>query len=69
MSVKINLGFCGLLTITFITLRLCNVIDWNWFWILSPLWIPITFYIFLILFIFLSGYVASVLISFGRNGR
>lgn len=31
-----GLGFAGLLTIVFIVLKLCNVINWNWFWVLSP---------------------------------
>lgn len=30
-------GFCGLLTIVFIVLKLCNVISWSWFWVCSPL--------------------------------
>lgn len=36
-----GIGFCGLLTIAFIVLKLCNVITWSWWWVLSPLWIPI----------------------------
>ena len=35
-----GIGFCGMLTILFIGLKLCNVIDWSWCWVLSPLWIP-----------------------------
>ena len=34
-----GIGFCGLLTIAFIVLKLCNVITWSWVWVLSPLWI------------------------------
>lgn len=34
-----GIGFVGLLTIVFITLKLTNVIAWNWWWVLSPLWI------------------------------
>lgn len=29
----------GLLTIAFVVLKLCNVIKWSWWWVLSPLWI------------------------------
>lgn len=36
-----GIGFCGLLTIAFIVLKLCNVIAWSWVWVLSPLWIPV----------------------------
>lgn len=42
-NIKIQLGclpgFTTLLTIVFITLKLCNVINWSWIWILSPIWI------------------------------
>lgn len=34
-----GIGFGGLLTIAFIVLKLCHVIDWSWLWVLSPLWI------------------------------
>lgn len=25
----------------FIALKLCGVIDWSWWWVLSPLWITV----------------------------
>lgn len=34
-----GIGFCGLLTILFIGLKLTGYIDWSWFWVLSPLFI------------------------------
>ena len=37
-----GIGFCGLLTIAFIVLKLCGVITWSWLWVLSPLWISTT---------------------------
>ena len=37
-----GIGFLGLLTIVFITLKLTNYIDWSWWRVLSPLWIPIS---------------------------
>ena len=35
-----GIGFCGLLTIVFIVLKLCKVITWSWLWVLAPVWIP-----------------------------
>lgn len=29
----------SLLLVLFIGLKLCNVIDWSWWWVMSPLWI------------------------------
>jgi ABC-type nickel/cobalt efflux system permease component RcnA len=31
-----GIGFVGLLTIVFITLKLTGYIDWSWWWVLSP---------------------------------
>lgn len=45
-----GIGFGGLLTLTFIVLKLCNVIQWSWWWVLSPIWIGL---IILILFVVL----------------
>lgn len=36
-----GIGFAGLLTILFIGLKLTNYIDWSWWWVLSPLWLPL----------------------------
>jgi len=40
VSVQIGPGFCGLLAILFIGLKLTDHIAWSWLWVLSPLWIP-----------------------------
>ena len=34
-----GLSFSGVLTLIFITLKLCGVISWSWVWVLAPLWI------------------------------
>jgi len=36
-----GISFMGMLTILFITLKLTNYIDWSWWWILSPMWLPL----------------------------
>lgn len=41
-KITIQLGsFPTLLAIAFIVLKLCKVITWSWWWVLSPLWVPI----------------------------
>lgn len=32
------MGFCSLLAVLFIGLKLCGVIAWSWWLVLSPLW-------------------------------
>lgn len=44
-DVKVNggIGFAGLLAIVFIVLKLTKVIDWSWWWVTCPLWLPWAF--------------------------
>jgi Flp pilus assembly protein TadB len=37
--------FTELLALLFIGLKLGGVIDWSWWWVLSPIWIPIGLFI------------------------
>ena len=34
-----GVSFAGALTIAFVVLKLCGVIDWDWLWVLAPLWV------------------------------
>ena len=56
-----GIGFVGLLTIVFITLKLTNYINWSWWWVLAPIWgtIVIAIVVFLI----------AVAISVSNNRR
>jgi len=46
-----GIGFFGVLAIVFIVLKLTNNINWSWWWVLGPLWIPITFVLFISLLV------------------
>ena len=47
-KINIDLGFFTVLTLIFITLKLCKVINWSWIWVLAPMWIPVGLIIFII---------------------
>ena len=36
-----GMGFCSALGLLFIALKLLHQIEWSWWWVLSPLWIPV----------------------------
>lgn len=36
-----GLGFGTVLFLIFLVLKLTNTIDWSWWWVTSPLWIPV----------------------------
>ena len=37
---NVGIGFMGLLTIVFITLKLTGYVTWPWWLVLSPIWAP-----------------------------
>ena len=51
----VGLGFVDALTLLFIALKLTGQIDWNWIWVLSPIWISISFLAVLAVVILLIG--------------
>ncbi len=51
----VGLGFVDALTLLFIALKLTGQIDWNWIWVLSPIWISISFLAVLATVILLIG--------------
>ena len=36
-----GLGFFGALQIVLIVLKLCKVINWSWWWVLTPIWVEL----------------------------
>jgi hypothetical protein len=49
-----SLNFTSLLTILFIGLKLMGYITWSWWWVLSPLWLPLA--------IVIGGYLVVMLV-------
>jgi hypothetical protein len=37
MKIKLDMGLPTILTIIFVTLKLCGVIAWSWWWVFSPI--------------------------------
>lgn len=50
-TVSGGIGFSGLLTIVFIVLKLCGVINWSWIWVFSPMWISAALCVAILIFI------------------
>lgn len=58
-----GVGFCGFLTLIFITLKLTNNIDWSWWWVLSPLWIPVA----IVLAVAVVVILLAIIAGFGKG--
>jgi hypothetical protein len=64
MSTKSNSGtglsLSAVLFIVFLVLKLTGNIDWSWWWVTSPLWIPLALGLALVGFVFLVIIVALI---------
>jgi len=54
-----GIGFFGLLTVLFIGLKLTGFITWSWWWVLSPLWGGLIFWILILLIIALIAVIVG----------
>lgn len=36
-----EIGIGGIIFVVFLILKLCGIIDWSWWWVIAPLWMPI----------------------------
>jgi len=48
-----GLGLGTILFLIFLVLKLTNYIDWSWWWVFSPLWIPLVLIGLILLIIYL----------------
>ena len=55
-----GISFTGALTILFIGLKLGHVINWSWWWVLSPIWISALFVFSIILIVAVVAVIAQL---------
>lgn len=64
-TTTIDIGFTSLLAILFIAFKLSHIIDWSWWWVLAPIWIPIA----LVLIFFALGVARGLLVELFKPKR
>ncbi len=52
-----GMSFGSVLTLVFIILKLTDVIDWSWWWVLSPIWISVAI---VFVMVFVMVFVATI---------
>lgn len=62
-------SFLGLLFVVFLVLKLTGVIDWSWWWVTSPLWLPAVLIVAGLLFVTVIGLVIYTVVSSVRKKR
>ena len=64
-----GITFLGALTILFIGLKLTDYIDWSWFWVLAPTWMPIALLLGIIGVVLLVAAVAVGVEAVSSSGK
>ena len=64
-----GIGFCGLLAVAFIVLKLTGVINWSWLWVRAPIWIPTAITLTIIVTVLIVVLVKETLRALERRRR
>ncbi len=51
-STSSGVGIAGLLGVAFVVLKLTGYIDWSWWWVTAPFWLPIVLGLSFLVFYF-----------------
>ena len=50
-----SISLCNMMFIAFLVLKLCHVIEWSWWWVTAPLWMPVAIAIIVAILVVGSG--------------
>jgi phosphoglycerol transferase MdoB-like AlkP superfamily enzyme len=67
-TIQVGPGLPVLLFITFLVLKLTEVIDWSWWWVTAPLWAPLAF-ILVVVVLWIAIVMPIALIASTPRGR
>lgn len=56
-----GIGVLGMLLAAFVVLKLTRVIGWSWWWVVSPVWIPVL--------VFFLGLGIVTVVYFGKRKK
>jgi hypothetical protein len=64
-----GISLSSLIFLVFLVLKLCNVIDWSWWWVTAPLWIPFAFVIAIFVVVVLFAIVLNCITALADNHK
>ncbi len=56
-----SIGVLGLLGVVFVTLKLCKVIDWSWWYVTMPFWGGFALLLSVALIILFFGFLCEII--------
>ena len=59
-----SIGLAGNIFLVFLILKLTDTIDWSWWWVTSPLWLPT---VLILLILGVIGVVGTIMSFISKN--
>ena len=56
-----GIGLGGAVFIVFLVLKLMSVIDWSWWWVTAPLWIPLALFLGIVGIVLVVALIIAVI--------
>lgn len=60
LLIEFSAKISGMLTMMFIVLKVTGAIQWSWFWILAPTWIPLAILIAIVIVAILVSILVEI---------
>lgn len=61
VHVDSGIGFMGFLFIVFFVLKIMGYLNWSWWWVTAPLWMPTALTIIILILFGISVFVVALL--------
>ena len=65
----VSLSFGGALFLLFLGLRLTDNIDWKWYWVAAPLWVPISIAVSIIVLTMLVAAIGGLFSGIAKGTK
>lgn len=62
-----GIGLLGVLGVVFVTLKLCGLIHWSWWWVLLPFYGPVSLFLMFLGGLFVLGMAAAAMTNDARK--
>ena len=66
-TMTLDMSFPTVLFLIFLVLKLCDIIDWSWWLVFAPLWIPCGLILAICIAIFIVAFIQDSSVRFGRK--
>lgn len=61
LTFKFGVPLGSILVIIFVLFKLTGNLDWSWWWVFSPIWLPLALFLFIVLIIFIIGIIVAII--------